>query len=350
MLNTTCRFLSAGYKFIVDSQGLKVGPCCAYADFQYVDNVQQLQDWRKKINQIDSNENKNCDECNYIDRSKVRNSRRQISFDAVPDDAQVGDPSFVEIQIDTTCNGGCIMCGPWFSSYWAQELKQPVQTSKRDDYLAKIATLIDVQKIKKIIILGGEPLLSDIDERLLDLIDNPEEVEVQITTNGSIYPSDKRIQQWGKFKKVRINVSIDGIGPRFDYIRYPLKWSKVEHNILRMQEEFPDNVMLKINHVINILNLYYFDEFEQWFNQTLQGKRSWYFTPTPASGLLSPRLATVGIKNLVLEKYPKNSVPASIIENSNRNPQKLLTFLDQLDQRRKLQWTQVFPEIAKYLF
>lgn len=352
-MNNSCRFLSNGCKFNVGDQGnLVVRPCCLYPLGQEIQDKHDLDRWRKTINRIDSHTDKKCNECNFLDRTQVRNSRRALSFQTVPDDAQIGDPSFLEIQIDTTCNGGCIMCGPHFSSYWAQETGIPIVLSNREDYLSKIAKLIDFQKVRYITLLGGEPLLSTVDERLLDLIDDPGQVTVQFTTNGSVYPKDKRIAQWEKFKNVRINFSIDGIRDKFEYIRYPLKWSLVEENMLRMQTEMPTNINFKINHTVNILNLLFFDEFDQWFNYNFKNDpmgRTWSYTTTPADGLLNPRSITPSLRDMVLDRYADYQVPVKIIENTNRNCIELLEFLATIDHRRKNNWKQVFPEIANCL-
>lgn len=352
-MNQSCRFLSNGYKFHINSDNdLVIRPCCLYKTEKVVHNKAELTAWRNSVNNLDSYTNSNCSDCNFLDRTKVRESRRDLSFRMVEESSPVGDPSFLEIQIDTTCNGGCIMCGPHFSSYWAQEIGIPIVTSNRKDYLSQIAELVDFQKVCHIIILGGEPLLSTVDERLLDLIDDPSQVSIQFTTNGSIYPKDIRIQQWEKFKNVNINFSIDGIGNKFEYVRYPLKWEVVEKNMLRMQTELPNNVTFKINHTVNILNLLFFDEFDQWFNnnfKTDSKDRSWKYTATPAVGIFNPKNITTSLREMVLARYSSDQIPAKIIENTDRDCSELLKFLTTIDTRRKNNWKQVFPEIANCL-
>ena len=104
MLNPTCRMLSAGYKFIANQSSLSVQPCCAFGDQQRINNKHDLANWRTAINSIDSQQDPRCAECNYIDRAEVRKSRREIGFQFVSNDASVGDPSWLEIQTDLTCN------------------------------------------------------------------------------------------------------------------------------------------------------------------------------------------------------------------------------------------------------
>jgi len=267
----------------------------------------------------------------------------------VPDQAEVGDPAWLEIQTDLTCNGGCIMCGPEFSSYWAQELRQPIKISSRENYLTLINELVDLQKTHHIVLLGGEPFLSDTDQRLLQYIKDPSRVSLQITTNGSIWPKPEQIASWQHYKSVLLNYSIDGIGQRFEYLRYPLKWRQVEQNMIRMDVEAGSNVTCKINHTLTALNLYYYEEFFQWYQQRWAqdvNHRGWALTTTPADGILSPRTISAALKQLVQDRYGQRK-PTTAIAHVVRNRADLRAYLQEIDRRRGLNWQQTFSEIAQ---
>jgi hypothetical protein len=143
---------------------------------------------------------------------------------------------------------------------------------------------------------------------------------------------------------------LDGIGDRFDYIRYPLKWSQVEKNVIRMLNELPGNVQFKLNHTINILNLYYYDEFKDWYDRVMLPERPINFLFNPCSGPLSPMQVPDKLFNRLLDKYGEDSQVIRTIINNNSNDQThLLTYLSELDTRRRLDWRQVFPEISNCL-
>lgn len=347
MPNSTCRLLSNGYKFNIDwDSSISYRPCCFFPESQKLDApAAQHQKFRQRLNAIDSYTSNTCSDCNFQENSTLRKTFRNHSFDWVPEDAKLGDASYLEIQTDNTCNGGCIICGPWHSSYWQNELKQ-FSKKPKEDPVEKILSFVDIQKTRKILFLGGEPFLNDIDLRILPLIDQPEKVNLKYTTNGSIYPSQSHIDQWSRFESVLINFSLDGIGSRFDYIRYPLKWQQVEKNILRMLDELPSNVQFTSNHTVNILNLYYHDEFEDWYAQ-LPALRFIKFTFNPCSGKLSPRQVPSKLFNMLLDKYGADSKVIRTITNDNVDDQtQLLTYLSEIDTRRGLDWRRVFPEIS----
>ena len=348
MPNSTCRLLSNGYKFEnYQDNKLVYKPCCHWPGGQELDAPpEQHQKFRNMLNSIDSYTSPTCANCNHQESGKLRKTHRDGSFVNVPDDAKLGDASYLEIQIDKTCNGGCIICGPWNSSFWQSELKQ-FNIKPVNDPVDQILSFIDIQQTKKILFLGGEPFLSDTDTRILPLIKNPSVVSLQYTTNGSIYPSQTHINLWSKFHTVLINFSLDGIGDRFDYIRYPLKWNQVEKNMIRMIEQLPGNVRFKSNHTVNPLNLYYYDEFKHWYDQVIEpSRRSTEFTFTPCSGILSPMGVPTKLFNMLIEKYGHDSKVAHAAGHAVDDRNEMLDYLKELDARRGLDWRQVFPEIS----
>jgi organic radical activating enzyme len=307
---------------------------------------QSHQEFRQKLNAINSYKSDTCYNCNYQEDKKIKKTFRNLSFDVVPDDAEPGDASFLEIQIDKTCNGGCIICGPWNSSFWQSELKQ-FAIKPAQDPVDQILSFIDIQKTRRIVFLGGEPFLTDTDLRVLPLIQRPDLVDLQYTTNGSIYPSQKHIELWSRFRSVMIFLSLDGVGDKFDYIRYPLKWNQVEKNVFRMCEQMPPNVKFKSNHTINILNLFYYDEFDTWYKMLQHSSRILDFNFSPAAGILSPFKVPEKLYQMLISKYGEDSkVIRTVVDGDCNDHDEMLAYLDELDSRRGLDWRRVFPEIS----
>lgn len=352
--NSTCRFLSNGYRFELKADNkVRCTPCCKW------DNAKSIpidhhpifhKRYREEIKNADAYTYPGCHICNELEAQGIPATMRNSSFNDIPEDSESGDATFLEIQLDRTCNGGCIVCGPHFSSYWQQELRTagiPVMDNTKEDHLGKICKIVDIQKARKINFLGGESFLTDEDTRLLKDIKNPELVTLQYSTNGSVHPSKQRQQLWTNFKRVNISFSIDGVNDRFDYIRYPLKWKKVSDNFLKFQDELPKNVVFSVCHTVNIFNLYYYDEFKNWYDTTgLPERRLSY---NPAFGLLSPYSVSEKLHERIVEKYGKDHKVTRTINNTELNPTELLEFMDGIDYRRNLNWRDVFPEIGDCL-
>ena len=75
---------------------------------------------------------------------------------------------------------------------------------------------------------------------------------ILLDTNSSIIPSNKILTELNKFKRIFLNISIDGIEELFEIIRYGLSWNKFHENCLKWREII-DNV--NFTSVINIMNV-----------------------------------------------------------------------------------------------
>jgi hypothetical protein len=112
---------------------------------------------------------------------------------------------------------------------------------------------------------GGEPLL--IKEHkvfLLEIIARgyAGQISLRYNTNG-ILVNDEIIEIWSQFRKVKVGVSLDGIGPRGEYIRYPLDWKEVESNLVKL-DNAPDNIQTNIAMAVQILNIKHVPDFIKW--------------------------------------------------------------------------------------
>lgn len=356
MPNQTCRFLSNGYKFITVSDTVKYLPCCYFGGGTFNDAPvatapdTEHQKYRNFLNSIDSYSHPGCDQCNYLNNNNLAKTWRTVSDEIVPNDAKLGDSSYLEIQVDKTCNGGCIMCGPYLSTFWMNEIGQVDWTPKQiHNDLDQILKLVDIQKSKVIHFLGGEPFLSTADETVIHLINDPSDVSLRYTTNGSIFPSDSKLELWKKFKNVRLNFSLDGINERFNYIRYPLKWDQVVYNLQKFINTMPENVTFKINHTVNIFNLYYYKEFDDWHKENFNVDRfgrEIECSYNVALGELSPKTIPKKLFKVLCQKYNYNSKPIKTVLSTDIENTRVLEYIDKIDQRRKLSWRTVFPEIA----
>jgi MoaA/NifB/PqqE/SkfB family radical SAM enzyme len=89
------------------------------------------------------------------------------------------------------------------------------------------------EQVKQLEFLGGETLLikevGDILECLIEagVADN---IVLMATTNGTVIKSPW-LGLTERFKELVLNVSIDGFGRYYEYIRYPARWSTVTRNI-----------------------------------------------------------------------------------------------------------------------
>ena len=123
----------------------------------------------------------------------------------------------------------------------------------------------EMQNIKYVHMVGGEPLL--IDQQFVFLercVESGYSKNITIEYNSNITHIPQRaLDIWKHFKEIRIGASIDGVGRVNEYIRYPSRWDNIMKN-LKMLDEAEGNFKLWIAFTVQILNILHMPDFFQW--------------------------------------------------------------------------------------
>jgi len=159
---------------------------------------------------------------------------------------------FVELRLGNTCNVACRTCNPASSSKWRNDYDklQNATTFKLTDYNTMEGfrwperdgfwedLLQHCDHVKTFYINGGEPTLIKEHFRFLERLVDLGKTDIKLWYNINMTNmNDKVIDLWKKFDHVKISCSIDDLGDRNHYIRYPTKWNDVEKNFLRLKSE-----------------------------------------------------------------------------------------------------------------
>ncbi len=283
------------------------------------------------------------------------------------------------------CNLKCVMCAPLQSSKWAAEIiehgpltieDQSVPDGAREEiahatewpireFPADKAVISPFQqmdkakfysdmehiipRLKKLEFTGGEPLINqDILEFIRWIIGKGwnKDLALKFVTNGTCFARD--LSFLGKFKKVRLSISVDGIGARGEYLRYGTKWPQLRENIIRYQDI--KNLKVVGNTCITALNIGYLDEIFAFFDSV--------GLPFKLSNILvGPRYLRAlnlpgPIKQQYLEKLLRSprasdmSIGLRILGMDEDLPQfrAMLAYLEALDTRRGTNARSLWPE------
>ena len=167
-------------------------------------------------------------------------------------------PTHLQINLTNVCNLKCVMCSPKYSTKWNEDVdtlgkmrlnlvKQPVKKISEDVLKKTIRDFVSTRSFaeKTIEVYGGEPFLSKEFWRIIDNTPYQQlrNVRFKCNTNGTVL-NDAIITNLKKFKKIIINLSIDGIKDIFEYQRFPAKWEKVEKNI-KLLKKYGDKFRFK---------------------------------------------------------------------------------------------------------
>jgi len=267
---------------------------------------------------------------------------------------------YLDINIDYTCNLACVICGPDLSTTWRNELKIPGVDVRPDldDFIKTKLTSLDFSQLKEIRIWGGEPFLTNTHKTILNyIVENYDTTQIKLmyNTNGTrrIDQSTKELIE--KFKFARVSFSIDGIGSKFEYMRYPAKWSEVEQNLYWWQENLPHNTMLSLTVTASLLNVLDLNTVFNWHQENFATSKF----GDPIEIYVHQAFGTYGLEFMPdvmiehlksIENYCQPWIQQlDILGTLNQNLHTALDAIRVIDQRRGLDFAQCMPESAKLM-
>ena len=269
-------------------------------------------------------------------------------------------PKRLDLMFDISCNLACRTCGPHSSSLWQKHLKSNNiafksinDTAKTDEMIAMLKTL-DLSRLETVVFGGGETLLGQgywtVAELLLDLVPNAkQQLTVCFQTNGTQTISARNLETVSKFKAVKLNVSLDGVGERFEYLRWPATWLQVTDNLAQLLDSCPDNVEFLIEETLSIFNLYYTNELKSWAADNFSVSKWQYpihVSSHPANKIFALAHVTQEYVDALTAEH-KLLLPRDWQEDSAKI-QEMIATIDQFDQIRQQDWQQTFPEVADF--
>jgi hypothetical protein len=222
-----------------------------------------------------------------------------------------------------------------------------------DDFVQQAPDVIHVD------IPGGEPFLSGVQEQkqLLEhyiQTGQASRISLHYTTNVTVYPDDSWWDLWQHFKEIEMQLSLDGVAQRFEYIRYPASWHSVEQNVLKYSKATTTNLKLSVSHTVSAYNIYYLDEFLTWCDNTglplpWQGR---VHTPVHMRpSVWRPQAREYIINHLINSKHSDCATWANYLQHHDDSDQfeKFVEYLHLHDQYRNLNFKNTFPELAEFI-
>jgi sulfatase maturation enzyme AslB (radical SAM superfamily) len=240
--------------------GNRVYPCCRFkqpiaefdGDFNSVLDIPEYQELRRAS--AKGEWILGCEKCYWEEELGHKSLREE--FNEVYDAETVG-LEFLEIGLDNLCNLTCDGCNSEFSTSWiAKEKRLFGKANSGYQAVEDIRTL--PASLKKILFLGGEPLITRKHLDVLSLHPNPNDCTVIYNTNATFIPSEECLEKWKEFKKIHFIVSIDGVGKVNEQVRSGTKWQSVVEFIEFCQNrdfDFEFNTVLHYNNIFDLENL-----------------------------------------------------------------------------------------------
>ena len=193
------------------------------------------------------------------------------------------DINKLDVILGNTCNLACPFCSSTSSSL-IDKLAKKLDKENRPEFwipLADevsagskktadvVAEILQHYKVHTLKLIGGEPFLKENWSKIAEVIDQDycKDLRLEVTTNGTIL-NDEIFSRLSKTKKTHLRISIDSIGPNYEFIRWPHSWKKMEANIEYLKEKldnFP-SVSISVANLVNIFNFEFLPEIEQFYS------------------------------------------------------------------------------------
>jgi len=361
-------------------------------------NSNRMREIRRKM--IAGEKIRDCERC-YRQEDQGAESLRSTHgmnkyiMDTLPDGTYQESATSMQIQLGNICNLKCKMCSQMYSHmhgteskeigeqdpewlHWVKEQGANVNNwtnelgIKQEWYRSKETKLKMFehisQNITQLVVIGGEPTLIPEFYELFEYCDNQGTLagkSVAIVTN--LTNTNPRLTNWlPKLNSWTIWASVDGVGERTEYIRYPSKWNKVLESLEFYRNSMGDNGNITLSPAIQLLNIDQLDDIVKWWIDWCGGELNdrygftwlatvWY--PLICNPSMAPREWRLKVADK-LSKYKFDQNYDNIINELRRDqhtPEKyrelqkaFIKYNDKQDQFRKVPktWRVLLPELA----
>jgi MoaA/NifB/PqqE/SkfB family radical SAM enzyme len=341
-------------------------------------------------------------------KSMRSTANKKINHDSTDENGNVSTmPNTMELHYGNVCNLKCRMCSQNYSNQVGKELleignsdpeflqwviKQSGNVNNWTNNLSVEYTWFENEKNKKklnnfidknisqLAVIGGEPTIIPEFYELFEHCDkNGTLGKKQFTIVTNLTNTNHNMTKWlPKLKNWTIWASLDGIGARTEYIRYPSNFEKIKENlnfyksILRQHK----NGKIVFSPAIQLLNIDQLDEMLEWFIDFSEGEfgttfdiswmaQVWY--PKICNYDIAPKGYRLKIADKLEQKihlferhksiisFYKNQIQNLRTDVLDKKTEKYLQecfikYNDKLDIfRGKITWRQLLPALEKSL-
>ena len=333
---------------------------------------------------------------------------REKNFnDTAPDGRVSVMPTSMELHYGNVCNLKCRMCSQNYSNQVGKELLEIGEQDK--DFLSwvtkqsgnvnnwtnnlsveykwfeneknknKLNSFVS-KNITHLVVIGGEPTIIPEFHELFDYCDEQNTLgEKSFTIVTNLTNTNPRMtERLPKLKEWTIWASMDGIGERTEYIRYPSNFNKIKENLNVYKALLKEhgNGQIVFSPAIQLLNIDQLDEMLEWFVDFADGAwgnninlswlaQVWY--PRICNYDIAPREYRLTVADKLEQKikffedyksiitFYKNQIENLRRDTLDKDTEKhlqecFIRYNDKLDAHRgRTTWRQLLPELETAL-
>ncbi len=265
-------------------------------------NSQYMKTIRKQM--LKGQRPKACNVCWKLEDSGIQSSRQsaivELKHWARPKEYQSVTPPLpqsLELRLGNFCNLRCNSCWSissdrvaqerrriqlndhdlpsWLRTEWNHELKLEKEANWRwwesDEFIRGVKKLAPT--LKRLYLTGGEPTLIKRNIEIMQILLDAGNTDcyIALTTNLTQW-NEIFYNTMAQFNHGEIQISIDHVYDKNEYIRYPTRWESIEKNITKLYNKFPQTLKIKHYTVFQTYNYDAIPDVLDWVHE----HRSWY--------------------------------------------------------------------------
>ena len=364
-------------------------------------NSNRMKEIRRKM--IAGEKIRDCERCYKQEEQGVESLRsthgmNEYVVGTLPDGTYQKSANSMQIQLGNICNLKCKMCSQMYShmhgmetrdigeqdpkwlhwvkeqganvNNWTNELGIKQEWYKNTEFKLKMFEHIS-KNILQLNVIGGEPTLIPEFYELFEYCDQQGTLgDKNITIVTNLTNTNPRLTKWlPKLKEWTIWASVDGVGERTEYIRYPSRWDKILESLEFYRSILGTNGQIVLSPAVQLLNIDQLDDMVKWWKDWCGGELNeqfgwtwlatvWY--PLICNPNMAPREWRLKVADKLSEyKFDQNY--ENIIKELRRDqhtPEKyrelqtaFIKYNDKQDQFRNVRksWRQLLPDLEQSL-
>ena len=348
-----------------------------------------------------------CEHCKHIEEAggesdrtihlEMEGTTAPPELDHDPEAVEV-TPRILEVYWGNTCQQSCIYCNAHYSSTIQQEEKRfgdfnqggvrLRDTWKKNPDIEQHTELLfkwfdnHLQKLHKIIVLGGEPFLQKETYRFIEMLEKGNYPDLTLVFFSNLNIEHERFKKWmdrldvlkksNRLDKIQIFFSCDALGPEGEYVRTGLDLKvaikNFEHILHNTDIEQGINSALTVTAVPGMPALAkYINECSKikpiYWSMTKAANKDVDHRPYLYPGIFGSKINDWGLGEAIelfdvnTDGYPdsvkvnhKNFMQGNMTEFSAEKPspirmKQFKIYLNELDRRRGTDWTKIYPQM-----
>ena len=351
-----------------------IKPCCIFWDSKQPEPGDDMFEWYQnayKDVKEQGLDHKGCHVCKKQEQMKLP-SRRQ--WRGSLGEGKQGQITYLDMSFGNTCNLKCRMCESRNSTKWISDeqkliaqgfdierdiIKKYEMPNDRLDQIINYLNTTDVEEFT-LEIKGGEPFVTDQFLNFIDRLDDSFKRKTQliIFSNGTGI-SDYYIEKLKSFKEIKCNLSVEAVGPLYNYIRGGEKHNDINaiEFMAKMQKQL-DNFKPGVSVTVTMYNIFdlpdLLDAIKKYLGPGSRDFSKAFSSVSYNPSYLDPANLPQCAKDKLIKKYNKFPSFSSVVKYLQERPRdaskwkKFKEFTHLLDDIRNENIFEVAPQFEEY--